>query len=176
MKYNIDNGKNGETLVQEIERIFFEVVSRHQTDMEEEKNWLFSNCSDPQLSEIVSNLSIITFHVLDAIGRFQPVNSITISKMTEIPKGTVSKNIKKLLTEGLIVKQALPDNKKESVFFLTSIGKSLFALHKEVHAQFDSKLSVFLQKYDTEELQFLVRFLKDFQTVNWTGNDTDSIL
>lgn len=156
-------------LMREIEQLLYDAVTRHQSDVDEEKQWMLLNCPDPGLSVIAKELSMITFHILDAIGQLQPVNSITITKKTEIPKGTVSKNIRKLLSAELIVKVPLPDNKKEAVFYLTSSGKELFELHRSLHQKFDGEFYEFLKRYNTQELQFLVRFLKDFQGLTWTG-------
>lgn len=169
MKNITDNDTKLEILMKEIEQLLYDAVTRHQSDMDAEKQWMLLNCSNTLLSKTAKELSMITLHILDAIGRFQPVNSITITKKTDIPKGTVSKNIRKLLSAELIVKVPLPDNKKEAVFYLTSSGKELYELHRSLHQKFDGEFYEFLKRYTTQELQFLVRFLKDFQGLTWTG-------
>jgi DNA-binding MarR family transcriptional regulator len=149
-------------LINEIERLLFEAVTQHQADIEAEKQWLSTNCKNAALLDAADNLTVIAFHILDAIGRFQPTNGIDITKRAGIPKGTVSKNIKKLIDKGLITKTPLPNNKKESFLNLTDLGQELFEIHRAVHRKFDSEFFSFLTQYNTHELQFLARFLKNF--------------
>lgn len=169
-KYS-NNNENKEVLIKEIRRQFSSAVARHASEDDDEKKWLLANCSSPITSEILEEISGIGLHVLDAIGRFEPVNSITISKETAIPKGTVSKVIKKLISKNLIIKTPLPNNKKESIFYITPLGTELFELHDALHKQMDSVINNFLKKYDDGELEFLIRFLKDFQELTWSDED-----
>lgn len=173
---NLSNNCNGlvldddkEILIVEIKKLLSEATTRQALEVDEEKRWLMQKCPNFEFSEIVQELTVIALHVLDAIGRFQPVNSITISKETGIPKGTVSKTIKKLTSKNLIRKVPLPNNKKEVTFYITPLGKEIFDLHDDLHRQFESSITLFLKKYDVQELQFLIRFLKDFEEIKW-GN------
>ena len=163
----MDNEMRDINLISEIEKALFEAVTRHQSDIEAEKQWLLTNCEKTNLSIIISDLTVTAFHVLDAIGRFQPINSINITKNSNIPKGTVSKNIKKLVSKNLITKSPLPDNKKEAVIKLTPLGEELFELYKKLHRKFNLEFSDFLKRYSAEELKFLIQFLKDFQNLTW---------
>lgn len=161
-----DNKKKEDILIKEIGKLLFDAAARHQMNIEQEKQWLLQN-SPVTILATVKELSVVSFHVLDTIGRFQPINTITISNKAGIPRGTVSKNIKKLTASSLITKVPLPDNRKESVFYLTPLGKELFDLHQTMHQQFDLAFYAFLKQYSTEELSFLTRFLRDFQSVSW---------
>ncbi|GFZ30835.1 hypothetical protein CSC2_13610 [Clostridium zeae] len=169
---DLNSNENKEKLIKEIRMQFSNTVARHASEEDDEKKWLLENCNSTVNAEILQEISGIGLHVLDAIGRFEPVNSITISKETAIPKGTVSKIIKKLISKKLIIKTPLPNNKKESNFYITPLGKELFELHEALHKQIDSGINSFLKKYDHTELQFLIRFLKDFQEVTWANEDT----
>jgi len=60
-------------------------------------------------------------HVLDAIGRLEPVNGIIISKQFGIPKGSVSKVTRKLAAKNLIITESIPNNKKEILFRMTAL-------------------------------------------------------
>jgi Transcriptional regulators len=166
MESRPNSKKDSDIFIREIEELLFAATTRHQMNIEQEKQWLLQN-SSATISTIVKELSVVSFHVLDAIGKFQPINTINISNRAGIPRGTVSKNIKKLTASSLITKVPIPDNRKESVFYLTPLGKELFDLHQELHKQFDLAFYSFLRKYSTEELNFLTRFLKDFQDVTW---------
>ncbi|MGW8959415.1 MarR family transcriptional regulator [Paenibacillus sp. NPDC055715] len=51
-------------------------------------------------------------HVMDCIGRYEPINVMTLADRIELSKGTVSKVSTKLLKEGWIRRNQLNDNKK----------------------------------------------------------------
>ncbi|YAR63546.1 MarR family transcriptional regulator [Bacillus cytotoxicus] len=55
-------------------------------------------------------------HVLDAIGKHEPVNGITIASETGIPKGSVSKMTRRLMNKNLIVTETIPNNKKRKFY------------------------------------------------------------
>lgn len=160
-------GDDKESLIIQIKKLFSDVSTRKTLEVDEEKQWLLQNCTNSEISGIVQELTVIALHVLDAIGRLQPVNSITIAKETGIPKGTVSKTIKKLAAKDLIMKMPVPNNKKEMNFYVTPLGKEIFDLHHVLHRQFESAVVMFLKKYDVHELQFLQRFLKDLMEITW---------
>ena len=156
-----------EILIVEIKKLFSEASTRKTLQADEVKQWMVQNCSNSTTLGIIKEMTVISLHVLDAIGRLQPVNSITISKETGIPKGTVSKTIKKLASKNLIIKVPLPNNKKEVTFYVTPLGKEIFDLHSVLHLQFESWVTKFLENYEVQELQFLMRILKDFVGISW---------
>lgn len=157
------NDKEKVELVHEVKKQFNDLITMYSSGIEDEKYMVLSHVTNPLLQERISDMTIIMLHVLDAIGRLEPVNSITISKDTKIPKGTVSKIIPKLLSKEFIIKKALVDNKKEFIFTITSLGKELFLLHKMMHEETNKKINEFLVLYDYSELQFIIRLLNDFK-------------
>uniref|UniRef100_UPI0028A806E1 MarR family winged helix-turn-helix transcriptional regulator n=1 Tax=Lacrimispora sp. TaxID=2719234 RepID=UPI0028A806E1 len=100
-------------------------------------------------------------------GRNEPINSTAISQKTDIPKGTVSKNISKLLSYHLITKNNIPDNKKESVFQLTPAGMELYVLHGKMHQRMEQKIIGYFKRYSIHDLEFLVQFLHDYVNGAW---------
>ncbi|MDH6365702.1 DNA-binding MarR family transcriptional regulator [Enterococcus sp. PF1-24] len=154
--------KNTDILIEEIRQLFLNAANKRTLQINSEKQNLLDNCENEELKVVIQNLTVIVFHILDAIGQQEPINSINISKLTAIPKGTVSKNISKLLAMDLITKSQLPNNKKESIFHLTALGRALFELHKETHQQLEEKVSALLSKYTQAELQLVIRFLADY--------------
>jgi DNA-binding MarR family transcriptional regulator len=99
--------------------------------------------------------------VLDAVGRLEPVNGITISTHHQIPKGTVSKVTRRLIAKRLISSETLPNNKKEILFRLTPLGRAVFDLHRVFDEQMERGFTRFLRRYDASELTLLVRVLHD---------------
>lgn len=153
---------NTDILVDEIQQLFLNVANRRALQINTEKQNLLKNYPNKKLSEAISTLTVISFHIIDAIGQHEPINSISISQITNIPKGTVSKNISKLLAKNLIIKNSLPNNKKERFFHLTPLGKELFKLHKDMHKRFEEKMTKLLKRYTENELHLVIRFLEDY--------------
>lgn len=151
-----------ELLIDKIKELFTEVQNKHASEDEEERQWIIEKCQNPKILELLQETTFIMIHVLDAVGRYSPVNTITISKKTNIPKGTVSKITRKLIDKELILKEALPNNKKEFVFNITPLGKEIFVLHEELHKKIDTKINKFFKRYDVNELQFLTSVFEDF--------------
>ena len=56
----------------------------------------------------------------------------------------------------------MPNNKKEYLFRITPLGKELFNLHEVMHRENDIKIYKFLNKYKTQDLQFLIEMRLDF--------------
>lgn len=167
MSIDLTNGTNAannkEELVIEIRKLLFDILHQHTSEFDEKKQWLSYKISNPSLLNKIEGMTLVMLHVLDAIGRLEPVNSITISKDTNIPKGTVSKIIPKLISKKFITKEALPNNKKEYLFHITPLGKELFNHHEVMHKENDIKIFKFLNKYKTQNLQFLIEMLIDFK-------------
>ena len=99
--------------------------------------------------------------MIDAIGRTEPVNGITISEQFRIPRGTVSKITRRLLARNLIIQEFLPHNKKEILFRLTPLGREVFEVHRSFDEQMERGFIRFLQRYRAEELYLLMRVLNE---------------
>lgn len=173
--YDPCNGVDKNELAEEIKKNFSELLRKHVSEDDEEKQWIFRNCNNPFLLKQLNGMTVSMLHVLDAIGRLEPVNSILISKDTGIPKGTVSKIIPKLILKEFITKESLPNNKKEFFFHITPLGKELFALHQSLHKRMESEINAFLKGYESQELNFINRILEDFSTLTWTDDNKTEI-
>ncbi len=126
------------------------------------RQWMLKNFHKKEAVEILQDSTIMTLRVLDAIGRMEPVNGITISKQSCIPKGSVSKITRRMIARKLITKESLPNNKKEILFRTTPLGKEIFFAHQEFDSHMEKSFTTFLTKYKPNELQFMVRVLQDF--------------
>ncbi|MDY8024817.1 MarR family transcriptional regulator [Paenibacillus polymyxa] len=109
----------------------------------------------------IASLNLTDVHLIDCIGRHEPINVTTLADRMELSKGTVSKVSTKLLKEGWIRRTQLNDNKKEIYFRLTPLGKKLFFVHERLHAKVQQQLFQFLDRYSSEELNVLKRLLSD---------------
>ncbi|WP_334074683.1 MULTISPECIES: MarR family transcriptional regulator [Paenibacillus] len=116
-----------------------------------------------QLENIESfALNITAVHVLDCIGRHEPINSTAISEKMELSKASITKITGKLLEERLVTRTQLKDNKKEAYFRLTPAGKEIYRLHLRLHEEEKARFFRFLDQYTEGELRTIQRFLLDY--------------
>ncbi|AFH61082.1 MarR family transcriptional regulator [Paenibacillus caseinilyticus] len=154
-----------------------EVVQGLQTKLlsedDEEKEWLIQNSPNPVIAGLIKEMTVMMLHVLDAIGKLEPVNGITISKQFGFSKGSISKITRKLVDKNIIQFEYLPDNKKEVLFRTTPLGKEIYRLHLALHHQLDIGVKHFLQRYNEDELRFLVDALSETLHASWLQPKTD---
>jgi DNA-binding MarR family transcriptional regulator len=156
-----------EPLINRINDLMREMGQRLTDSDDYEHQWMADHCDDPKAAALLPDMTVGMLHVLDAIGRLEPVNGITISKQFGIPKGSVSKVTRKLAAKGLIITETLPNNKKEILFRMTALGKAVFDAHRTMHLEMERRMSDFLRRYSVDELQFIARIIQDFGEMRW---------
>ncbi|WP_285766111.1 MarR family transcriptional regulator [Peribacillus sp. SI8-4] len=139
---------------------FIKLMER-ESENDDEKLWLMQKSNHDAITELIKGMTTLMLHVLDGIGRFEPVNGITISRQLNIPKGSVSKITRKLIAKKLITAEFLPNNKKEVLYLTTPIGQELVNLHQELHKEMEKNFDDFLHKYSESELLVISAFLQD---------------
>ena len=150
-----------EPMIAEIMSLLAKVTEKLEPDNLGMKQWIVQNFNNPKIAELLQDSTVMMLRVLDAIGRLEPVNGITISKQFRIPKGSVSKATRRLIAKKLIKTESLPNNKKEILYRTTSLGKELYRAHRAFDEQMEKSFVKFLEKYDEDELQLLIRVLRD---------------
>src|SRR4030095_5602492 len=150
-----------EPMIVEIMSLLSKVSEKFAPENLGMKQWMAQNFNNPKIAELLQDSTIMMLRVLDAIGRLEPVNGITISKQFRIPKGSVSKTTRRLIARKLIKAAARPNNKKEILYRTTPLGKEIFLAHQAFDGQIEKGFVQFLQKYGEDELQFIVRVLRD---------------
>lgn len=148
-------------LITEILSLLAKVSARFSAEENEEWQWIAKRSHNPLVVEMLRDSTITAMHVIDVIGRLEPVNGITVAEQSHIPRGTVSKVTRRLLSKNLLRTESLPNNKKEILFRLTPLGRELFQVHRAFDEQMEKGFVQFLQRYSEDELQFLVRLLHD---------------
>ena len=148
--------------IQGIMVLLSQVSEKFEPGENEMKKWMIQNLHSPIVVEILQDSTLMTLRVLDAVGRLEPVNGITISKQSRIPKGSVSKITRRLISKKLITKQFLPHNKKEILFRTTQLGREIFLAHQAFDQKMEKGFVRFLKKYSPDELRFIIRILQDF--------------
>jgi DNA-binding MarR family transcriptional regulator len=146
-------------LIAQVLALLAQVTEKFDAQEGEGWQWLRQHSSDPLIVEMLHDLTPTAMRVVDAIGRLEPVNGITISAHARVPKGTVSKVTRRLAAQKLVSTESLPNNKKEIFFRLTPLGRELFQVHRTFDEQMERGFRRFLQRYDPDELRLLVRVL-----------------
>jgi DNA-binding MarR family transcriptional regulator len=139
---------------------------------DDERRWMIANTNDSKIVEFLKESTVIMLHVIDAIGELEPVNGITISKRFGIPRGSVSKITRKLAEQQILRSESIPGNKKEVLFHLTERGRHIFKLHKELHRHIETNVRHFLNRYDVEQMRFLVQCMKDTSDASWVQGES----
>ncbi|OME30491.1 MarR family transcriptional regulator [Paenibacillus odorifer] len=163
---------NKDILIKKLIEKIPQLQKRFQSEDDEEKAWLIQNCSNPLIIDFLQDSTVMMLHVIDAIGQLEPVNGTTISKQFGIPKGSVSKITRRLVQQEIIRTEFLPDNKKEVLFLTTPLGKEIFDLHLALHKQMNKGINRFLQRYNTDELLFIIQAFEDTLEASWVHSES----
>ncbi len=75
-----------------------------------------------------------------AVGHNEGVNINTLGSILSVTRSAASQMAGKLVKKGLVKKQAPPHNKKETLIFLTPMGKDAFKVHEEFHQRHFNEL------------------------------------
>ncbi|WP_339823982.1 winged helix DNA-binding protein [Paenibacillus sp. FSL R7-0163] len=172
MTHSFEKLPNKDILIKKLIEKIPQLQKRFQSEDDEEKAWLIQNCSNPLIIDFLQDSTVMMLHVIDAIGQLEPVNGTTISKQFGIPKGSVSKITRKLVQQEIIRTEFLPDNKKEVLFLTTPLGKEIFDLHLALHKQMNKGINRFLQRYNTDELLFIIQAFEDTLQASWVHSES----
>ncbi|MDK8191148.1 MarR family transcriptional regulator [Paenibacillus sp. UMB7766-LJ446] len=100
-------------------------------------------------------------HMIDCIGRHEPINNTGIAEAMNLSKASITKIGNKLLEEGFVKRTKMNDNKKESYFRLSPEGKKIFELHERLHVLEAERFYRSMDKYSEPELKIIHQFLQD---------------
>ncbi|WP_337098816.1 MarR family transcriptional regulator [Paenibacillus sp. YIM B09110] len=159
--------QNKDALIKALLEVVQNIQTKFLSEEDEERQWLIENSPNPVIAELVKEMTVMMLHVLDAIGKLEPVNGITISKQFGFSKGSISKITRKMADKQIIQFEYLPDNKKEILFRTTPLGKEIYQLHFDMHRQIDIGVNRYLKRYNESELQFLVNALSEALHTSW---------
>jgi len=156
-----DDGNAVASLIDDILASVATITERFESSEHEGWQWIIHHSSNPLVAELLQDLSPTALRVIDAIGRLEPVNGITISERFRIPKGTVSKVTRRLLANNLVLSESRPHNKKEVLFRLTALGSELYHVHRAFDELMERGFRRFFQRYTPDELRLLVHVLHE---------------
>lgn len=104
-------------------------------------------------------------HTLVAIGDVPGCNLTELAAHMDITKGGAAKFVKKLMMKGLIVKERLPNNRKETIYRLTETGAMAYEGHKEYSRNMFGEIIDLLESMSLEEQTVLETFLGQLNQV-----------
>lgn len=155
--------KTKQETISRIEELVGQVTARFGAEDEAERQWLLDQCS-PAASRVIEGLSVLALHLIEEIpgeDSESSINVVGLSRATGVPKGTVSKTIKRLVCDGVVARHGLPENRKEVHLRLTRIGEEIRRAHRSLHEQMGSGLEAFLRRYTAADLAVVTRVLDD---------------
>ncbi|MCT4660800.1 MAG: MarR family transcriptional regulator [Tissierellales bacterium] len=124
-----------------------------------EKQDLLSKLTE---NEMLHGYGYSDVHCVVAIKELEKPNVTNISNRLSMTRGGVSKIIKRLEKENLIIRYSIEDNKKEIYFSLTKEGEEIYLEHEKRHDLWIKRDLEFLNKYDGETIGEILSFMEDF--------------
>lgn len=135
-------------------------IQNHNTKLTVAKNWMLTHNNDPQLTPIISKLSVVSFHILDILLSYKELTGIEIAKLLGFTRGGVCRATPKLKNEKLITTVHHTNNKKNIYYQLTDKGEKLGYLHKKMHEELYKNIqNKILEKFSIKELDIIIKFL-----------------
>ena len=103
------------------------------------------------------NVSIPEWRVIAVLGRFPGLSAVEVAERTLMYKVAVSIAVKKLITNGRIVREFADTDKRRSILNLSIIGKELHDKIAVLALEFEKELK---QEFSSEEMENLNRAME----------------
>lgn len=124
--------------------------------------------SQEMIKELVSdyeninkNWTLTQLHIVSVIHESkQQMNNTLLSMELNISKATISKAIRILIDNRILLTHQNTDNKKEIFYTLTDKGIQLAIVHKKLHKIAHERYSALFQQFNDSELQVVTKFLE----------------
>lgn len=136
-------------------------------DGDAERDFIAQRCP-PRLEAAVRSLPTLSMHLLAGIAD-GPVSLVGLASRSGQLKGTVSKHVQRLVEAGLVVRSAIPGNRKEIELNLTADGETVTDAHRQLHEEMAAGLRDVLMRYPNSELEVLVKVLRDLMAATKVG-------
>lgn len=147
-----------------ISELATQLAARFDNEDRDEWQHMLDQCS-PSARRALESLNVQSLHLLDAIptqaDEDSSVNVVGLSRASGVPKGTVSKALKRLVDAGVVTRHRLPGNRKEVHLRLTDLGEEIQTAHRSLHDQMGDTFDRFLGRYSSTDLEVIGRVLHD---------------
>ena len=119
-------------------------------------------------NSIDKSITINEVHLIDLIGRNQPMNLVKLSELLKVSRSAITQSVRRLIQKNLVVFDFAPNNGKNKYLRLSEKGIEVFKIHKEQQAYIEESVFSVLNNYSEEELQTVVKLMDDIENV-WGG-------
>jgi DNA-binding MarR family transcriptional regulator len=156
--------KTKSEVVAEIGRLVAAVSDLFDADVDAERDFMEQRLPARMRSQVRA-MPKAGMHLLAVIGdelrAGGTVNVVGLAARSGQLKGTVSKQVQRLVDAGLVRRDPVPGNRKEIRLELTADGRRVVEVHRRMHDEMDAGLSEFLMRYTSDELAVVVKILGD---------------
>ena len=130
---------------------------------------LFKEYGDKQelLSKISENEELREYnnselHIIASIGDLENPNVTAIAQHMGMTKGGISKNVKKLISAGLVEAYQEDNNNRKIFYRLTSDGRRIYDQHDIAHKNWIERDNGFISQFSEEEINTVADFLEKY--------------
>lgn len=130
---------------------------------------LFKEYGDKQelLSKISENEELREYnnselHIIASIGDLENPNVTAIAQHMGMTKGGISKNVKKLISAGLVEAYQEDNNNRKIFYRLTNDGRRIYDQHDIAHKNWIERDNGFISQFPEEEINTVADFLEKY--------------
>ena len=120
---------------------------------------------DQHRNSIDKSITINEVHLIDLIGRNQPMNLVKLSELLEVSRSAITQSVRRLIQKKLVVFDFDPNNGKNKYLRLSEKGIEVFKIHKEQQAYIEKSIFSVLNNYSEVELKTVVKLMDDIEKV-----------
>lgn len=120
---------------------------------------------DQHRNSIDKSITINEVHLIDLIGRNQPVNLVKLSELLEVSRSAVTQSVRRLTKKNLVLFEFAQDNEKNKYLTLSKKGVEVFNIHKEQQEHIEKAIFSVLSNYSEEDLQKVMKLMDDVERV-----------
>lgn len=120
---------------------------------------------DQHRNSIDKSITINEVHLIDLIGRNQPVNLVKLSEFLEVSRSAVTQSVRRLTKKNLVSFEFAQDNEKNKYLTLSKKGVEVFNIHKEQQEHIEKAIFSVLSNYSEEDLQKVMKLMDDVERV-----------
>ena len=107
----------------------------------------------------VLDWTLTQLHIVATIKEKGKANNTSLSENLKLSKPAITKAVKKLLQQNILMKIQQEDNKKEVYYLLTESGEKLALVHNQLHEQARIRYLSILDNFNIVELETIIKFL-----------------
>lgn len=146
--------------IHKISILISQIQDANKNRLTNAKEWMLKHTTNENIKVIISKLSVVSFHIMDILKKYNELNGIEIANILGINRGTVTRSAYKMKKLNLIFCVQHIDNKKNIYYQLTQNGQLIAQLHSKMNDELYKKLQLKVSnKFSFEELDNIIKFL-----------------